>query len=76
MKIKINKSGVLELERKGKMKVQHCPFSEYDLCGDWCPLFQVIERRRLCSKSDNSIEIWVCQGRIYNTTREDFTDER
>ena len=42
MKIKINKTGSLEIERAGRGKKQYCPFVGEDRinnCGDWCPLF-------------------------------------
>lgn len=52
MKIKINKDGVLEIERAGKFKKQSCRFSGFytignqshlktqlEVCDDTCPLF-------------------------------------
>ena len=41
MKAKIDTKGLLHIERKGKWRVQHCPFEAgSDHCGDWCPLFE------------------------------------
>ena len=39
MKILINESGQLLLERNGVMKLQRCPFKPDDACSDECPLF-------------------------------------
>ncbi len=44
MKGKINKGGLLSIERVGKLKDQICIFDSDPLtgsahCGDWCPLF-------------------------------------
>jgi hypothetical protein len=46
MFFKINASGMLEIERKGKCcKQQYCPFDpEGSNCGDWCPLFSEPEQ--------------------------------
>ena len=41
VKLKINASGNLFVERAGKLKPQGCPYKEDNVpCGDWCPLFQ------------------------------------
>ncbi len=40
MKIVIDESGFLKLERAGKLKNQLCPFSDAGPhCGGWCPHF-------------------------------------
>lgn len=39
MKIKIDKSGYLNIERAGAMASQLCVYNKTDLCGDHCPLF-------------------------------------
>jgi hypothetical protein len=47
MFFKINASGMLEIERKGKCCKQYCPFDpspEGSNCGDWCPLFSEPEQ--------------------------------
>ena len=44
MKIKIDESGALYIERAGKMRKQYCPYTGAAtlprFCGDWCPLFK------------------------------------
>ena len=46
MKAKIDKDGLLSIERKGEWRLQPCPHAmlpyECDdrICGDWCPLFE------------------------------------
>lgn len=44
MKAKINSNGFLEVERKGGMREQFCPYAvdasgNRGICGDWCPKF-------------------------------------
>ena len=39
MKGKIDKNGRLFIERRGTMKLQTCPFTFENPCGNWCPLF-------------------------------------
>jgi len=72
MRIKINKNGILEIERKGKWAEQLCPFSDpgkADCCGHWCPLFEepVI--------TDYCYQFNLCR-KTYKGLVEDFTDER
>ena len=44
MKAKIDKYGLLSVERKGEWKSQLCPCTmipgDERFCGDWCPLFE------------------------------------
>jgi hypothetical protein len=41
MKGKIDGDGHLQIERKGELKRQICPFrfEDYSYCGQWCPHF-------------------------------------
>lgn len=39
MEGQIDEKGNLRLLRKGKLKIQSCPYSDIDPCGDWCPRF-------------------------------------
>jgi hypothetical protein len=43
MKAKIDGSGGLWLERKGKLRKQGCPISNdpHGYCGEWCPHFNI-----------------------------------
>lgn len=78
MKIKIDKSGYLWLERAGKMKQVWCPEDHYVEgwpsqwpCGDWCALFN---DSPFC---DDPVEhsVKLCKTN-YLIAEEDFTDER
>ncbi|MCP4756363.1 MAG: hypothetical protein GY866_36330 [Proteobacteria bacterium] len=46
MRGRINKDGIIHIQRGGEMRLQYCPFFsvssagiEPTVCGDWCPLF-------------------------------------
>ena len=42
MKAKIDRNGILKVERAGEMKTQCCPYTPGNYtsyCGDWCPKF-------------------------------------
>ena len=42
--MKISKSGLLRLNKRGQFCKQYCPFSfEKTRCGDWCPHFGELE---------------------------------
>jgi hypothetical protein len=73
MKIKNNGRGVLEIERKGTMKAQLCPYDSNAnrLCGDLCPLFQEPEY----DETHTIITFAICKT-IFLVAPEDFTDER
>lgn len=51
MKAKIDRNGILKVERAGEMKTQCCPYcnttglSIRSYCGDWCPKFEEIDKR-------------------------------
>lgn len=73
MKIKITEDGCLELERKGYMRLQHCPFYlnsvQVKCCGDWCPLFgEPVEE----NNSERSY-LTICNNK---TLCGEITDER
>jgi hypothetical protein len=89
MKIKIDKDGLLWLERAGVMKAQVCPHglvtneawngSQFVAdngfrCGDWCPLFTT---GHLVEKMGvpQPIEVTLCRT-DYVVAPSDFTDER
>jgi hypothetical protein len=75
MKIKINKEGNLEIDRKGQWKQQNCPFAEAgeaycaDPCGGWCPLFEEPVITGYC------FQLALCR-KTYKGLIENFTDER
>ena len=89
MKIKINKSGHLEIERAGTMRGQYCPHQEDDPCGDWCPLFRELldfgcpQSRSVggfllegqLEMKSKGFKIVLCNV-IHYVSNEDFTDER
>ncbi len=60
MKIKINASGCLEIERAGEWKEQSCPYglavpAVTPLCGDWCPLFGGVELRQTSAEGPDRV---------------------
>lgn len=70
MKIKINKYGNLEIERKGQWREQACPFGlGQENCGDKCALFEepIV--------TDYCYQLTLCR-KTYKGLTEDFTDER
>ena len=84
IKIKINKSGFLEIERAGILKKVHCPFDNDSCeCGDWCPLFgeprYTQEQEVICpdgeSQLANIVKLRICQ-KEFITKEEYFIDER
>lgn len=69
MKGKIDKDGLLEIERGGKIKSAKCPFDFSARCGDWCakfgePLSHVTGRKM----------IEICHGQTLYF--DEFEDER
>ena len=68
VKVKIDKTGNLYLNRRGFLKCCDCPVAGacYS-CGDWCPLFDVEE--------DAFIKITLCKREIV-VDWEEFIDER
>lgn len=76
MIFKINVSGMLEIERKGKLCKQYCPFDpspEGSNCGDWCPLFS--EPEQWTDFKQNYITLNLCKKGLH-CKKEDFIDER
>ena len=75
MKVKIDKSGNLWIERAGKMKAQNCPHGNTDetlvACGDWCPMFQ----EPADYEKDDLIFLQLCQVAM-TFNKSEFTDER
>lgn len=69
MKGKIDKDGVLHIERAGVMRQQWCPQSGGH-CGDWCPHFgePKYDRGREATVID------ICSGK--RLVFDEFTDER
>jgi len=71
MKIRINKLGILEIERAGKMKEQLCPRQPgIDPCGDWCALFGEPE------DMGEEIGLELCDDNAWYPAKEDFEDLR
>ncbi len=86
MKIKINREGLLWIERKGVMKEQICPYCSSAIwsgtsvvrakCGDWCPLFVEPSFHKADDVVDfDNVEIALCRI-IHNVPAADFEDER
>jgi len=77
VKGKIDKAGILFIERGKRMAVQNCPFKECR-CGDWCPLFSEPRQVALDTlyQSDKKVEaiLIICHGRTL--VFDHFTDER
>ena len=74
MKLKINQSGSLEIERATGFKPQTCIFSNVETvkCGDWCPKFsepELMPREML-------VQIGLCHNDCVIASVEDFIDER
>ncbi len=74
MKVKINKEGILEIERNGEFKSQFCPFIMTSIgdmvnCGDWCPLFGEPELL------GHTITLEICRTKFVLNDN-DFKDER
>jgi len=84
MKAKINKSGFLEIKRKGKYKLQFCPFTfssdfsaENRVCGDWCPLFGEPESILLFDSIEGKTkQVWQLQLCHKTLQFEEIIDER
>jgi hypothetical protein len=73
MKGKIDKGGWLFIERAGKLKDQFCPYLHWEPsgpagCGDWCPLFDILE-----SYPDGNVFVKLCRTTL---TFAAFSDER
>lgn len=71
MKIKIDKMGLLEIERVGVWNSCTCPFHggqdanrfPFGYCGEWCPQFG--EPISLAGMVDKALsKLTICQGRI------------
>lgn len=78
MQAKIDKNGMLNINRAGTMKIQDCPMTtavhndgvklKWEPCGDWCPLFgEPVE------DCDGDTILILCKG--VNCFKE-FKDER
>jgi hypothetical protein len=78
---KIDKYGLLQIERAGVMKAQMCPFDTDHVseCGDWCPLFgepaleTLFGSDRLALTSKSAIVLHLCHRPLVLDT---LTDER
>ena len=74
MKIKIDKTGFLYIERGTEFISQYCPFQEEFGCGQWCPMFNE-PREKLNKKGEKIISLEICRNTF--TVKEDkFIDER
>jgi len=63
----------LEIERKGKFKIQQCPVSyDSNYCCDWCPLFGEPYPYRPPSEE---IKFSICQKEFY-LKPDELQDER
>jgi len=82
MKIKIDKTGVLHIERAGKMKAQAClyasnPSTLEKCCGDWCPAFGGPHTNTNLLGKDTVVSVYLCkEAGILSCFPKDFTDER
>ena len=87
MKIRIDKKGVLEIERAGTFKKSTCPFEDTEYCGDWCALFGEPEEKyapyyvgptfqeaMTCSLVRN-VELGLCHKTLV-VNKEEFEDLR
>ena len=75
MEIKIDKDGLLHIQRIGKDEMQKCPYhcdneGYKSACGDWCPLFGEIIYQGLDIPMDR---LQICNGRYLTGT---IIDER
>lgn len=83
IKGRINKSGLLYIERTGKTKLQECPLSKDSACGDWCPLFKDPAVSRWTGSIDpdekdresnpKDWDVKICRTTLYF---DELTDER
>lgn len=74
MKGLINTKGYLELERKGKVRPQYCPFSSnhnWNNCGEWCPHFGEPQ----LDKNEGTISLSLTCGLRRTFYFDDFKDE-
>lgn len=73
MNIKIDRNGLLHLQRGKEMRKQFCPFApvidgEQQRCGDWCPLYHIYKQQ---------VELYCGHGICISAhSGETFTDER
>jgi hypothetical protein len=83
MKFKINKDGILEIERAGKFKPQYCRVSGFyrthdktglQPCGDNCPLFGEPEIIEILNKTKKIVNMRLCQNVELVCDFEDFKD--
>lgn len=66
MKAKIGEDGILWIERKRCMKIQHCPFDPgHTPCGDWCPLFDD-HKTGVLEKG----EVRLCKGTVISIAKD------
>jgi hypothetical protein len=71
MKAIMSKDGVLSFERtEGRIVKQYCPYREDTFCGDWCPLFSILD-----GSSPEGKVISLCKAQ-FSFDIEHFTDER
>ena len=72
MKGKIDKRGILWLQRGKSYREQRCPYTmKYmQACGDWCALFSEPEE-----SAGDEIELSLCHT-FHIFKKEDFKDER
>ena len=67
----ISKKGELSFERTaGRIVKQFCPYQNDAFCGDWCPLFSILDR-----SSPEGKVISLCKAQ-FSFDIEHFTDER
>jgi hypothetical protein len=88
VKIKIDESGFLWVDRAGVITQQFCKremiynyhlgmASEVQIpCGDWCPLFQPDADVGIKRANDALVVVTICEDRSWRCGPADFTDER
>ncbi len=88
MNAKIDRNGILKVERAGEMKTQCCPYTPGNYtsyCGDWCPKFEEIDKREYRTISPKGSfpntdkvtvhYVTVCGGPTYEIVADERTKE-
>ena len=73
--MKIDKDGMLNIQRARKFTTCRCPFKSDSPCGDWCALFTEPTSERAGFNSKMQIQIALCQKTL-SCSIGDFKDER
>ena len=75
MNAKIDRNGILKVERAGEMQTQCCPYTPGNYtsyCGDWCPKFEEVPEN---AKLHLSYRVKVCGGPTYEIVADERTKE-